>query len=330
MAWISTVTAKGLELMQAWITGGGVLTVTGAKGGTEAVDESVLYAQEAVSGNVHALTLADIRQETASSGTVLRANVRVLPEPSSWAMTQIGLYAKLMNGNTQVIGETLVALYQVASCGIVVPSRYTMQAYMYELSMALRVGTGSPLALEVDPEAYVSEDDLDDTLSTLHPKQARVVEMLFTDTIYGRYGICEWKNPGATWTAGRRILGVTGSTHVFTAPADKYACAIKVSGVTAQSMVMESWIETGEAVSAPDASSGSIANPDAQGSGPEEEEIIEEEVIEEPVDEPGDDVTPSGQVKSTIEYETLDGGWMLLTSDQKPTGTVKLGMIILI
>ena len=74
MAWISTVTAKGLELMQAWITGGGVLTVTGAKGGTEAVDESVLYAQEGVSGDAHTLTMTNCRQESASSGTVLRAD----------------------------------------------------------------------------------------------------------------------------------------------------------------------------------------------------------------------------------------------------------------
>lgn len=326
MAWKSTVTAKGLELMQAWITGSGTLTVTGAKGGTETVDESVLYAQEAVSGTIHALTMTSCRQESASSGTVLRADVRVIPETGAYTLRQIGLYAKLMNGNTQVVGETLVALYQVASCGIVVPSRYTMQAYMYELSMALRVGTGSPLALEVDPGAFVSEDDLDGTLSTLHPKQARVVETLYTYTSYDRYGICEWKNPGTTWTAGQRILGVVGVQRTFTAPADKYACAIKVGDVTAQSMVMESWIETNEAVSATGVSSGSsIASPDAQGSGPEEEEIIEE-----PVDEPGDDVTPSGQVKSKIEYETLDGGWMLLTSDQKPTGTVKLGMIILI
>ena len=329
MAWKSTVTIGGMMLLQEWTAGRGKLSITGARGGTEAVAANRMYAQTGVSGDSHTLSITHCAKETVSDGTtILRVDARVLMETSAYVLRQIGLYAKLVNGEgTDVVGETLLALYQVDSeYGIRVPSSYNPQGFALELSMALRIGTDDTLSLQLDPSAVVSEDDLEDALYAMHPNQLRFVEALYTYSDYSRHGIDEWKSPGTTWTAGRSIPGVIGTTHVFTAPADKYACAIR-AGVTENSVVMESWIASDtayvvEAVSG----SGSGSSGGGNTGGNVEEEVIEEEIVEE---EGSSGNTGNGVPTSPIDYEMLDG-WIFLTCDSMPTGTIEVGFFILV
>lgn len=292
MAWVSTITSKGLELMQRWMTGDGALIVTGAKGGTDTVAAAQMYAQEAVSGTAHTLTLSDCQQATEASGTVLRATAKVYKERrytgSAYTLKQIGLYAKLMNGTTQVVGETLIALYQIASgSGIDVPvSDSTVPELVHKLSMALRVGQSGTLSLTCDhPVVYVDDDQMDEVIGAQRAKKLRFVNPVYTtDHNTGDYhGLDYWVNPGTTWTAGRWYRTVTYFAHTFTAPEDMYACAIRAVGVRSDSVIMEAWIDTnGEYPAYP------------------------------------------------IEYETIDGGWIMLTCAQKPESDFSIGMIIMV
>ena len=332
MVWKSTITGDGLALMQAWIAGDGILSITGAKGGTEAVAKSQMVSQTDVSGDSHKLVLLSCEQEAVSTDTLLRVMVRVLPEIKAYTMHQIGLYAKLVNDGEDVTDETLLALYQLENGnGMSVPTSYSPHNFRYELEMVLHVGAGNTATLQLDPSAYVSEDDLDETLDALHPNQLRIVEKLYTYSGYGRYNIGEWKSPGTTWVAGRARYGVTGQTKEFTAPDDKYACAIKAA-VTEDSVVMEAWLESDEgyesAKAAPSSSGSQSSGSTSGGSWDDEEEIpIEDPVIE----YPGiisDDSAGNGIVTAPIEYETLDG-WIFLTSAEIPSGDISVGFIIM-
>jgi hypothetical protein len=291
--WVSSITGKGLELMQRFIVGDGALIITGAKGGTETVDAAQMYAQEDVSGEAHTLELSGCQQVSASSGTVLRANAKVYKEKSStggkaYTLKQIGLYAKLMDGETEVVGETLIALYQIASgSGINVPlSSSILAELVHELSMALSVSnTGDAVALECAPEVFVSEDQMDDVLGAQRAKKLQATKTVYITNQDGNrlYGMNYWKEPGTTWRAGRWYHTVTYYAHTFTAPDDMYACALRVEGVRSDSIIMEAWI-------------------DANGEYP----------------------------ACPIEYETIDDGWIMLTCAQKPESVLSIGMVILI
>ena len=318
MAWQSTVTAGGLALLQAWMAGSGTLSITGARSGSGAVNAAQMYAQTDVAGEKRDMAITLCVSEAASSGTALRVNAAVRMTTRVYVMRQVGLYGKIVNGATEVIGETLIALYQTTGeDGVNVPSSYNPMGFGYELSMALRMGTSETLALQLDPCAYVSENDLDDALGTLHPGQTRIEEMLYTMPMYFRYGIGEWQFPGTTWTAGS--TGPGGISQQFTAPADRYACVIR-GAVTERSMVMDSWIEVAE-----DAEPASTPAGTSGGTGDDEEEVIIDEEWAE-IGSSSSGVT--GNIKAPIEYETLDR-WIMLTSAQMPTGNIKVGFIIL-
>lgn len=338
MAWKSTVTTAGAELLAAWIDGGGTLSITGAKGGTGAVAEAELYAQTDVSGDRHALTLTHCGSESdASSGTELRVNAKVLPEASAYALRQVGLYGKLMNGSAEVIGETLLALYQhTGVSGMNVPKASDARGFAFELSMALRVGDGTEVpSIQLDPMAFVSQDDLEETLDALHPREVRTVATLYSDYRPELYKIGEWQAPGTTWLTGWQRGSVTWKRHRFTAPEDRYACAIDVAHATADSIVMESWIEAdshypGDAPDPDETQSGSSGSGSSgSGSDGDEEEIpVEEEIID--IGGSSQDTGASnGIVTAPIEYETMDG-WIFLTSAEKPSGPIDVGFLIML
>lgn len=249
--WVSTITDKGVALLQRYIVGDGALIITGAKGGTGTVDAAQMAAQADVAGEAHALELSAL----ASSATLIRVNAKaykVAVGTSPYALKQVGLYAKLMNGQTEVVGETLIALYQVASGGgIDVPSSGTTTAgsLVFELSMALRVGnTGDAAALVCAPEVFVSEGQMADVLSAQRAKKLQAAKTVYITNQDGnrRYGMGYWKDPGTTWTAGSWYHSVTYYSHRFTAPEDRYACALRIEGVRADSIIMEAWIDAGE------------------------------------------------------------------------------------
>lgn len=247
--WVSSITGKGLELMQRFIVGDGALTITGAKGGTGTVDAAQMAAQEDVSGEAHTLELSVLE----ASGIALRASAKVYKEKSitggkAYTLKQIGLYAKLMDGETEVVGETLIALYQIASgSGINVPlSSLTKPELVHELSMALSVSnTGDAVALECAPEVFVSEDQMDDVLSAQRAKKLQATKTVYITNQDGNrlYGMNYWKEPGTTWRAGSWYHTVTYYSHTFTAPDDMYACALRVEGVRSDSIIMEAWID---------------------------------------------------------------------------------------
>lgn len=286
--WVSTITDKGVALLQRYIVGDGALIITGAKGGTGTVDAAQMAAQADVSGEAHTLELLVLE----ASGIALRASAKVYKEKrnagSAYTLKQIGLYAKLMDGETEMVGETLIALYQIASgSGINVPlSSSTKPELVHELSMALRVSnTGDASALVCAPEVYVSEGQMADVLSAQRAKKLQAAKTVYITKQDGnrRYGMDYWKDPGTTWTAGSWYHSVTYYAHTFTAPDDMYACALRIEGVRADSIIMEAWI-------------------DAYGEYP----------------------------ACPIEYETIDGGWIMLTCKQKPESIFSIGMVILI
>ena len=267
MAWNAVLTNDGQALMQQWLNSGYTMQITGAKGGTSRVDVELLMQQTNVSGTAHTLSIVRYdRQFPALPYSILYVDVQVRPESSAYTLTQIGVFAKLMNGNTQVVGEKLLAIYQAESGSEVdVPSTSVMADYVYEYNAGLNINFSGTLAVNIDPGALVSRADLDAALAALVVRRVRKVETIASSA---------WHAPGTTWTQDGKS---------FTAPAGLYACAVAVDDVTEVSVIMESWIDA------------------------------------------GDDFVPDA-----IDYETMDGGWVFLTTASALGISIDLGMMILI
>ena len=267
MAWRSVVTNAGAALMQQWLNSAYTMSITGAKGGTGTVEIEVLYQQTAMSGTTHTLNISRYKRTYhVMPFSILEAEVQVRPEASAYTLKQVGIFGKLMDGSTQVVGETLIAIYQAEAADEVdVPSISQMPDYVYEFEADLNINVDGEMTVIIAPDAPVSRADLADALATLVVRRIRTVETVLTT---------DWHSPGTTWTQD-------GTS--FTAPAGLYACAIAIEGVRAVSAVMDSWMDSG-----------------------------------------------TEYVISPIDYDTMDDGWMLLTSASVPIGTIGVGMMILI
>lgn len=266
MAWKAVVTNAGAALMQRWLDGG-TMQITGAKGGTSRVETEVLMQQTNVSGTAHTLSI--------TYNKILRAvlpywflyiGVQVRPEASAYTLTQIGIYGKLMDGETQVVGNTLIAIYQAEDGSEVdVPSTSVMADYVFEYEAVMTTNPSDNLTVNIDTNAPITREDFDAAVSALVVPRLRTVETIATTA---------WHAAGTTWTQDGKS---------FTAPAGMYACAVAVTGVTAESAIMDSWIDDGD------------------------EYVLDE-----------------------IDYETMDGGWVFLTTASLPGGSFDLGMMILV
>ena len=266
MAWRAVVTNGGTALMQRWLDGG-TMRITAAKGGTDRYAIETLMQQTDVKGSKHALSITRYNvSKPVLPYWILTIGVQVRPEASAWTMTQIGLYAKLMDGETEVVGETLLAIYQAEEGSEVdVPALSTMADYVFEYEAALTTNTSDDLTVTIDPDAPITREDFNAAVAELVVPRLRTVQTIAAG---------DWHAPGTTWTQN-------GTT--FTAPSGMYACALAVDGVTAESALMDSWIESG--------------------------------------------VT---YITDKIEYETQNGGIVMLTSASAPSGSIAIGMMILV
>ena len=266
MAWRAVVTNGGTALMQRWLDGG-TMQITAAKGGTGRYEIEVLMQQTDVKGSKHAMSITRYNvSKPVLPHWNLYVGVQVRPEASAWTMTQIGLYAKLMDGDTEVVGETLLAIYQAEEGSEVdVPALSTMADYVFEYEAALSINVSDDVAVNIDPDAPITREDFNAALEALVVPRLRTVQTIDPG---------DWHAPGTTWTQN-------GTT--FTAPSGMYACAVAVDGVTAESAIMDSWIDSG-----------------------------------------------AGAIAATIEWETWNGGIVMLTTTGAPSGTIAIGMMILI
>lgn len=267
MAWIAVVTQAGERLMQQWLDSAYTMVITEARGGTGTVAVERLYQQDDVAGTRHTLILSHFKRTTpVMPYSVLEVSVQVRPEASAYTLKQVGVFAKLMDGDTEVAGNTMLAIYQAeAGDEADVPSTSQMPDYVYEYDAKLNINVGGALAVNIDPNTLVTRAELAEALATVEVRRIRTVEAI---------AAADWHAPGTTWTQDGQS---------FTAPAGMYACALEISDVQAVSVVMDSWLEAGEDV-----------------------------------------------VLNEIEYETMDGGWMLLTSAAAPGGSISIGMMILV
>jgi hypothetical protein len=228
MAWRAVVTNGGTALMQRWLDGG-TMQITAAKGGTGRYEIEVLMQQTDVKGSKHALSITRYNvSKPVLPYWELYVGVQVRPEASAWTMTQIGLYAKLMDGETEVVGETLLAIYQAEEGSEVdVPSISTMADYVFEYEATLTTNTSDDLTVTIDPDAPITREDFNAAVEALVVPRVRTVQTITAG---------DWHAPGTTWTQDGRS---------FTAPSGMYACAVAVDGVTADSAIMDAWIDSG-------------------------------------------------------------------------------------
>ena len=145
----AVVTNAGKALLQQW-TGGGTLTIDGARAGAGAVSQLNLINQTAVTQEKQTLSIISTRQ--VEGGT--QFHVQITAPDAGYTAKQIGIYGHLGSGDS-----TLIALYQDES-GITVPSKAEMPDFVYAFYATIQGSNTGTLSVTLDPSALVTQATL--------------------------------------------------------------------------------------------------------------------------------------------------------------------------
>lgn len=145
----AVVTNAGKALLQQW-TGGGTLTIDGARAGAGAVSQLNLINQTAVTQEKQTLSIISTRQ--VEGGT--QFHVQITAPDAGYTAKQIGIYGHLGSGDS-----TLIALYQDES-GITVPSKAEMPDFVYAFYATIQGSNTGTLSVTLDTSALVTQATL--------------------------------------------------------------------------------------------------------------------------------------------------------------------------
>ena len=159
MAWKGVITNGGSELLAQW-TAGKTLTVTRAAAGTGRVDEAAMLAQTALAEEKQSASI--LANRTTEQGQKMQ--VQVTPQTTGYALNQIGVWAKLDEGEAKMI-----ALFQTdTDAGVEIPSKADVPDFAYTFYGLLEFnGSGGALQVTIDPSALVTHEDLEEALAQL-------------------------------------------------------------------------------------------------------------------------------------------------------------------
>lgn len=99
----TVITDAGFALLRA--APGNKLVYSRAACGSGSVDSTQLVELTDVTDYVMDLSIVDVKP--TENAATLRLQLDNSKAPSEFQLHQIGIFAKLMNGNTEVMGETL-------------------------------------------------------------------------------------------------------------------------------------------------------------------------------------------------------------------------------
>lgn len=145
----AVVTNAGKALLQQW-TGGGTLTIDGARAGAGAVSQLNLINQTAVTQEKQTLSIISAKQ--VEGGT--QFHVQITAPDAGYTAKQIGIYGHLGSGDS-----TLIALYQDES-GITVPSKAEMPDFVYAFYATIQASNTGTLSVTLDASALVTQATL--------------------------------------------------------------------------------------------------------------------------------------------------------------------------
>lgn len=156
MAWSGVITNAGAAMLATYAQGGHTMTI----------DSAVVGSGNTPSANMRSATTLAAQEDTAAiTGTSAEgANVQIrvqvsASEDGGYAAKEIGLYAHLDNGTSQ-----LMALYQDPT-GVSVPDISVNPDYAFGLYIAIAISNTDDLTVEVDTSAVVSIGEMADALA---------------------------------------------------------------------------------------------------------------------------------------------------------------------
>ena len=147
--WTGAVTNTGVMLLKTWAAGG-TLVVTGAQGASGYVNEGTLVNQAALMSPMQDLSIVSYKLTDAG----VRYKIQIGPHSSEYTIRQIGLFARLNDGQ-----NTLIAIFQDRN-GMTVPSKADMPNYVFSFYGTIQMSNQGELSVVVDAEAFVTQSTM--------------------------------------------------------------------------------------------------------------------------------------------------------------------------
>lgn len=176
MSWKGVITNAGQTILDQWVLGGHVLTITGATVGSGYVADASMRAATALDSEEDDASI--ISSEAISDGT--RFKIQVGPtDGTAYTAHEIGLWAKLDDGD-----EVLLALHQDSDAGVGVPTRTDSPDFAFAVYLVHSISNSGDLAVDVDTSAYVTQSTFASEAAKQDSRHLRFVD---TTTPSGSY-----------------------------------------------------------------------------------------------------------------------------------------------
>lgn len=163
MSWKGVITNKGRELIEQWAGGNKVLTIDSASVGSGQVNEAEMKSATDLSSRQSDAQI--VSKKTTEQGI----QIKILVGPSntaSYTAREIGLWAHL--GNDEPV---LFALHQdVGGTGISIPTKEVSPNFAFALFLIHAITDEGSLKIVTDSNAYVTESDLTDAMTSVDEK----------------------------------------------------------------------------------------------------------------------------------------------------------------
>jgi len=151
------ITDVGAQLLASWVAGS-ALTITRAAAGTGTTAD--ISEATALADEKQGMSIISTRRESQSVTLKLQS----VAAETSYTMNQIGVWAKVDNGNA-----VLLAIYQ-DSTGIVVPAASTSQEWIYNFFATIAISNTGTLNVTIDTSAAVTVSTMQAALTDKQDK----------------------------------------------------------------------------------------------------------------------------------------------------------------
>lgn len=163
MSWKGVITNKGRELIEQWAGGNEVLTIDSASVGSGQVAETEMKNATNLSSRQSDAQI--VSKKTTEQGIQLK--ILIGPATAaSYTAREIGLWAHL--GNDEPV---LFALHQdVGGTGVSIPTAEVSPNFAFALFLIHAITDEGSLKIITDSNAYVTESDLTDAMTSVDEK----------------------------------------------------------------------------------------------------------------------------------------------------------------
>lgn len=161
MSWKGCVTNTGEAILVPYTYGGHTLTITKATVGSGTRDEADM---KSATDLVTPKMTASINRRGYNAIThAVTFGITLGPSSGdAYVAHEVGIWAKLDNGT-----ERLLALHQDSGDGIVIPSAAETPDFSFRLNAIISMSNTSDLEITVDPTAFITQENLEDTLENM-------------------------------------------------------------------------------------------------------------------------------------------------------------------